>query len=148
MVDSLSISLSGLTAQQSRLAGSASNIANLRTEGPLPTRGSGASGAGAAEASGGAQVYRAVDVSQTSVTGPDGQGLGTRAVFKPSNPGFVAQFSPDSPFANQDGLVASPNVNIEGEVSRQIQGSAAYRASIAALKVQDEITREALNLSS
>lgn len=134
MVDSLSISLSGLQAQTLRLAGSASNVANLRTTGAL------------APQAGDRAAYQPVDTVQQALTGGDGQGQGTRAFFRPTNPAVTAEFQPDDPAANADGLVAAPNVSLERETVNQTQGLRAFQANLAAFRSADELTREVLNI--
>jgi len=87
-----------------------------------------------------------VQSGQQPLAGEGGQGGGTRAVFRPSSPGFVPEFQPDSPFANADGLVAAPDVNPVTTSVEQIQGLRAYQANLSALRVADQTQRDAINL--
>lgn len=135
MPNAITTALSGALAAQTRMAGSASNVANMRSTGALPGK-DGIIPAGAP------QPYQAVRTVQHSVAGPDGQGMGTRAYTRPANPAVVAELSPDSPFANEDGMIAAPNVDPAGERVEQIAAGAAYKAALSVIKTQDEMERE------
>lgn len=139
MADVTSIALSGAQAQAQRLLGSASNVANVRTTGPLP----GSAGATAAADAG--RPYQPVETVQSAVAGPDGQGMGTRAVFKPTAPAYIAEYQPDSADADADGMVAAPNVDLAGERVQQTVAQRAYEANLLVLKAQDRMQREAVN---
>lgn len=134
MVDAVSIALSGLQAQSRRIEGSASNVANLRSTGALNP------------AAGDRTAYQPVQTVQEAQVGAQGAGTGTRAFFRPSNPAVTAEYQPDDSSANADGLVATPNVNLEREVVDQSIGLRAFQANIKALQATDELTRELLNL--
>lgn len=136
MVDSLSISLSGMQAQIQRVAGSASNIANLRSTGALEP------------GPGDRAAFQPVETAQRPVTGPNGQGMGTRAYFRPSNPAVRAELQPEDPAADRAGLVAAPNVSIERETIRQAQGVRTFQANFLGLRAADELRREALNIKA
>jgi flagellar basal-body rod protein FlgC len=111
-----SIATSGLSAASLRVNVAASNIANVQTTGPLPASGSstsaGAGSSGIAPTSPAAYVPLRVDqVSQSSGSTPGG----TIATVSTVSPSFTAQSDPSAPFANQDGLVAAPNVDLGSE---------------------------------
>lgn len=94
----------------------ASNIANVQTTGPLPASGSstsaGAGSPGIAPTFPAAYVPLRVDqVSQSSGSTPGG----TIATVSTVSPSYTAQSDPSAPFANQDGLVAAPNVDLASE---------------------------------
>lgn len=136
-----SIALSGLLAQAQRIAGSASNVANARTTGARPDP------AGVIPENQPAP-YRPVDTVQQSVVGADGQGLGTSTTYQPRRPATVAEYSPDSAFADKNGLVDAPNVDLASEAIDQTIALRAYQANLKAFETADEMTREALNLTS
>ncbi len=112
--------LSSLFAQARSLAVSAANVANLRSVDYQPQR-----------------------VVQTS--GPEG---GVRAVTVPITPPSVQVYDPNNPAADQDGLVALPNVSLEEEFVVQMQAKAAYKANLAVLETQDEVLGELLDVVS
>jgi flagellar basal-body rod protein FlgC len=130
----LSIATSGLTAASLRADVAASNIANVRTTGPLPA--SGGSSTSAAVGSPGigptfpaAYVPLRVDqVSQSNGSTPGG----TIATVSTVSPSYTAQSDPNAPFANQNGLVAAPNVDLANEFA---QLAAAKYSFIANAKV-------------
>ncbi len=112
--------LSSLAAQVRSLAVSAANVANMRSADYVPQR-----------------------VVQTS--GPAG---GVRGEAAPISPPSILVYDPRNPAADQDGLVALPNVSLEEEFVVQIQAKLAYKANLAALKAQDEALGDLLDVVS
>lgn len=112
----------------------ASNIANVRTTGPLPASSGSSTSAGAGSLSIGptfpaAYVPLRVDqVSQSNGSTPGG----TLATVSTVSPSYTAQSDPGAPFANEDGLVAAPNVDLASEF---VQMAAAKYSFIANAKV-------------
>jgi flagellar basal-body rod protein FlgC len=137
-ISSTSIALSGALAQTQRLSGSASNVANIRSTGALPA-------ADGSVQPGQRPAYQPVATGQTSVTGANGQGQGTRVVSKPVTPAYIPEYQPDSPDANGQGLVAAPNVDITTESVDQVTSLRAFQANLATLRTQDEMERSAIN---
>lgn len=131
------IALSGALAQTQRLAGSANNVANARSTGTLPA----ADGTVPADKR---AAYRPVTAGQVAVTGPDGQGQGTRTVFRPSNPGYLPEYQPDSPDADAAGMVAAPAVDLPAERVDQMAALQAYKANLAVLRTEDEMQQALL----
>ena len=125
MVDAISTALSGLNAATKRVEASASNIANSTTAGTLQ---------------GENQAFSALTVSQSSLE----QG-GVRAEIIPKDPGIVESFSPNSPFANEDGIIGVPNVNLAEEAVNLQLAEVAYKANIQVLNTINEINDELLN---
>ena len=112
-----SIALSGMLAATQRLQVSARNVANVRSDGALPD----AQGNYSADAP---RPYTPLRVDQVDVaTG------GTRAVVTEVSPSYVATYDPSAPYANQDGMVAAPNVDLAEEVVQQLMASYAYAAN-------------------
>jgi len=138
MSDALSIAASGMKAQALRIEASASNVSNLRVTGTLPSAGT----------NGQPQAYAPIGVSQTSQATAGGEGTGTRAVFTPITPSWVAEVEVDSPYANGDGLVAAPNVDLAKEQINQIVASRAYEANASVIKTADDMTRDTLDIKT
>ncbi|MFN7113970.1 MAG: flagellar basal body rod protein FlgC [Alphaproteobacteria bacterium] len=137
MTDAVSIALSGLKAQQTRLAAGASNIANASTTGTVPAA---SPSAPASTASGGASVptassvYRPLNVNLTSLaTG------GVRADVTADPKGFSLVYDPSSPYANTEGMIAAPNVDLTREIVSLLEIKNSFKANIAVLKTQDEM---------
>src|SRR3954467_9940258 len=139
----LSIATSGLSAASLRVNVAASNIANVQTTGPLPT--SGGSSAPAVTGSiaptfPAAYVPLRVDqVSQSSGSTPGG----TVATVSTGSPSYTAQSDPSAPFANQDGLVAAPNVDLANEFAQLVTAKYSFIANAKVIQAYSE-TEDAL----
>ncbi len=132
MVAFLTSALSGLTAQAKRLEVSAANVANLSSRGVDPTR---------TEPDPLAFVPQRV-VHQSMPGG------GVRAETVAVSPPSTLAYRPGSPDADEDGLVARPNVSLEEEMVTQLQARRAYEANLATLKAEDRMLGELLDLLS
>jgi flagellar basal-body rod protein FlgC len=120
MSDASHIAASGLRAQTVRLAGVAQDTANLRSEGRP-----------GAEPGGVQAAYRPVETVQTPQ-----QGGGVKASLRPQPDGTRLRFAPGSPLANDEGLVATPNVSLEQQAAERIQAEAAYKANVKVIEAQ------------
>ena len=127
MIGAISTALTGMFAASKRVEASANNIAN-------------ASSAGSLDPNSPNQPYQALETIQTSNV--DG---GTSATNIPKNPGFVNAYAPDSPFANADGQVGVPNVDMAEEAVNLKLAEIAYKANISVLKTASEMSDELLN---
>lgn len=132
MVDSISISLSGLRAQSQKLGTTANNIANVSTVGIVPEEGNTST------------VYQgqAIDFRSIQV---DGEAAGVLAEAREDAYGYSVTYAPDSPYANVDGNIAVPNVDLTTEAVDLMTTELAYKANIAALKTADEMERALLD---
>src|SRR5262245_39548021 len=104
----LSIAASGMSAAMRRLEVSARNVANVMSDGPLPS-------ADAAVQAQYPAAYRAKRVDQVETAGG-----GTAAVVSDRAPATVATYNPGAPYADAAGMVASPNVDPADEAVQQI----------------------------
>lgn len=129
MSDAFSIALSGLHAASTRVATSASNIANAQT-------------VGAREGTEGPEAYTPVDVVQLSVGAETGDLHGTRPVVVERDPATTPVYQPDSPFADAQGLVEAPNVEYSTEIVNAQTAALTYKANLAVVKVANEMERE------
>lgn len=137
-IGSISTALSGALAQTQRLSGSANNVANQRSTGAIPA-------ADGSVRPGQAQAYQPQSLGQVPVTGPDGQGQGTRVVARPTTPAYIPEYQPDSQNADQNGLVAAPDVDPAAERVDQISSLRAFQANLAVIRTQDELERSAID---
>jgi flagellar basal-body rod protein FlgC len=128
----LSIATSGLVAASRRLEVSASNIANAQDTGPLPD---------APNAESFPPVYRAQRVDQVDVAGG-----GTVANVSTVSPGYVTQYDPSAPFADKDGLVAVPNVDLANEAVQQITARVEFAANARVIQVYSEMMKTLLDI--
>jgi flagellar basal-body rod protein FlgC len=132
MVNAISIALSGLHAAVKKLNAGASNIANMGTVGALddPDR----------------APYTPLETQQTALSLPDGEGAGvvshTRAKAQP----FTPAYDPDSPFANEEGLIGVPHVDLAEEAVNLKLAETSYKAGLATIKVAEEMSDELLGL--
>ncbi|WP_041748429.1 flagellar basal body rod protein FlgC [Bradyrhizobium cosmicum] len=140
-----SIATSGLSAASLRVNVAASNIANANTTGPLPATG-GSSTSAAAGSPGIAPTFPAAyvplrvdQVSQSSGSAPGG----TVATVSTVSPSYTAQSDPSAPFANQDGLVAAPNVDLANEFAQLATAKYSFIANAKVIQAYAE-TEEAL----
>lgn len=127
----LSISASGMTAAATRLEASASNIANAQSAGPLP------------DADGNSTAYQPVTATQSDVRGG---GVSAR-LTRVSDP-YVTTSDPTSPDANEDGLVAAPNVDMAGEMVNVLTARMSYEASAKTMKVANDMMKTTLDAFS
>src|ERR1700761_5893100 len=146
-MSTLSIATSGLAAAGTRLNVAASNIANVLTTGSLPaTGGAGASGSGANSASGASNlpaVYVPLQVNQVGQSSG-----GTVATVSTVSPGFVAQSDPGAPFADQDGLVAAPNVDPASEFVQLATAKYSFAANAKVIQAASDMTKSLLDITA
>ncbi len=125
MVDAISTALSGLNAASNRIEASASNIANSTTTSALDDE----------------NAAPALTTAQSAE-----ENGGVRSQIIPKDPGIVERFAPNSPFANEDGVVGAPNVNLAEEAVNLKLAETAYRANIATIKTANEISEALLDI--
>jgi flagellar basal-body rod protein FlgC len=147
----LSIATSGLSAASLRVSVAASNIANVLTTGPLPaTGGSSPSGVGAGNSSNNSNFpaafvpLRVNQVDQTSGATPGG----TVATVSTVSPSFVAQSDPTAPFANQDGLVAAPNVDLASEFLQLLIAKESFAANAKVIQAFNNTAKSLLDITA
>ncbi len=131
MVNTISIALSGLNSSVQRLNASASNIANLNTTGSLEE--------------GGQAPYSALTTTTSSIA-INGETAGVRTNVIPKNTPFVPAYSPDSPFANEEGLIGVPNINLAEEIVNSKLAELSYKANIQTIRIQQDLNDELLSV--
>jgi flagellar basal-body rod protein FlgC len=148
-MSTLSIATSGLSAASLRLDVAASNIANALTTGPLPaTGGSGTSG-GTGNSSNNTNfpaAYVPLQVNQIDQSSGSTPG-GTIATVSAVSPSFVAQFDPSAPFANQDGLVAAPNVDLASQFVQLLTAKYEFAANAKVIRAYSDTTKSLLDIT-
>ncbi|MBI5129302.1 MAG: flagellar biosynthesis protein FlgC [Rhodopseudomonas palustris] len=131
-----SIAVSGLNAATRRIEVSASNVANQQSTGALPA-------AGGSVPAGAPQAYKPLQVNQTAAAGG-----GTQTSVTTTSPSTVAISDPQAPFANQDGLVAAPNVDLAQELIGQLVAKYSYTANLATLKADRDMSKALLDATA
>ncbi|WP_018315881.1 flagellar basal body rod protein FlgC [Bradyrhizobium sp. WSM2793] len=141
-----SIATSGLSVASLRVNVAASNIANVQTTGPLP--GSGGSSPSAVTGSPGiAPTFPAAYVP-LRVDQVDQTPGGTIAKVSTVSPSYTAQSDPSAPFANQDGLVAAPNVDIASEFVQLAAAKYSFIANAKVIQAYAETTESLLDITT
>jgi len=130
------IALSGMDAAARRLDVSASNIANVSTTGALPD-------ATGAVPSGAPRAYDPLELVQTASAGG-----GVQTSVKTVTPATTAVSDPQAPFANQDGLVAAPNVDLAQEMVNQLIASYSFAANATVMKADDRMSKTLLDVTA
>ena len=130
------IALSGLNAASRRLQVSASNVANSQTTGALPN-------ADGTVPAGAPRAYAPLELVQTASAGG-----GTQATVTTATPSTTAISDPQAPFANQNGLVAAPNVDLSQELVGQLIASYSFAANATVMKADDRMTKTLLNITA
>jgi flagellar basal-body rod protein FlgC len=130
------IALSGLNAASRRLQVSASNVANAQSTGALPN-------ADGTVPAGSPQAYTPLEVVQTaSASG------GVQTSVATVTPSTIAAFDPQASFANPDGLVAAPNVDLAQQFVGQLLASYSYAANALVLKADDRMNQSLLDITT
>ena len=144
-MSTLSIATSGLSAASLRLDVAANNIANALTTGPLPApSGSGAPGGGSSSNNSNLPaVYVPLQVNQAAQSSG-----GTVATVSAVSPGFSAQSDPGAWFANQDGLVAAPNVDLASQFVQLLTAKYAFAANAKVVQSYADTTRSLLDITA
>ncbi len=131
MLDGISSALSGLAAASHRVETSASNVANINSNGSIP-----ASDAGQKR-----DPYLPVRVEQSS-TAEGGTTTSDRYVRPP----YIPVFDTGSAFANSDGQTAAPNVDISAEVTDQAGAGQNAQANLKSVQTISDLVKKLYDL--
>lgn len=123
MISAINIALSGLESATQKLNTSAANIANLQTAGSLEP--------------GKQAPYTPVTTIQKTT---DNGGVSTQVI--PKNDPFTPVYSPDSPFANAEGVIGVPNVDLAEEAVNMMIAKTTYKANLASIQTASDMSKE------
>lgn len=126
------IAVSGLKVANLRLQVAASNIANSLSIGPLPD---------AANAEDFPAAYSALRVNQT-----DAAGGGTSATVATITPATV--YEPTAPFADDNGMVAGPNVDLANELVQLLVARYTFAANAQVIRADAQMSASLLNITA
>jgi flagellar basal-body rod protein FlgC len=126
------IALTGLNTASTRLQVSASNLVNMDDSAPMP----------------GSGVPGPAPFVPTRVETISLGANGVQAQLSAAQPGTVPAYQPDSPYADGQGMVAAPDVDLAGELVEQMLAMQQYRASAALIAVDDRMQKATLDLLS
>jgi flagellar basal-body rod protein FlgC len=135
MADAMTIAASGMQAATLALASVASNVANADTTGPVPT-----TPPSQAVAQTPGSVYQPTVAVQSTTS--DG---GVAASLQPSLPGYNLSYDPQAPYANMQGMIASPNVDLASQVVDQISAVNDFRANLAVFRTASQMYKSLLD---
>lgn len=125
MINAIGIALSGLNSASQKVNAAAANIANAFTSGSLEE--------------GGQEPYTPRDVVQIS---QDGGGVLAQTVER--DPAYVTAYDPDSPFANAQGYIGAPNVDLATEIVTMKLAEISYKANLGTIKTSKAMFDELL----
>ncbi len=128
MNNTLNIALTGLESATRRVTASASNIANVTTAGSLQNNEN--------------APYTPLTTSSSTL---ENGGVSTRIVERTSDR-FTPVYSPDSPFADDQGIIGVPNVNLTEEAVNLTIAETQYRASAQIIETTAELSDELLSI--
>ena len=128
------IAVSGLNVASLRLQVAASNIANSLSDGPLP---------GTPNPENSPPAYTPLRLDQTDVV----EG-GTRATVSAVSPATVSAFDPTAPFANGDGFVASPNLDLASQIIQVLIARTNYAANAQVFRTDAQMSSALLNITA
>ena len=128
------IALSGLKVASLRLQVAASNIANSLSTGPLPD---------AANAENFSAAYSALRVNQTDVVG-----AGTSAAVTTTTSATVSSYEPTAPFADSNGMVAGPNVDLANELIQLLVARYTFAANAQVIRADAQMSASLLNITA
>jgi flagellar basal-body rod protein FlgC len=131
----LAIAASGMAAATRRLEVSASNIANMSDTGPLP-------GANAPNAAGYPPAYAPLRVDQIDVAG------GTATTVTTVSPSYVPSYDPSAPYADKNGMVAAPNVDLANEFVQQVTARYAFALNAKVMQTESEMMKALLDIKT
>ncbi|HSV25266.1 MAG TPA: flagellar basal body rod C-terminal domain-containing protein, partial [Xanthobacteraceae bacterium] len=124
------IAVSGLNVATLRLDVAASNIANALSDGPLP---------GAGNVENFPAAYTPLRVNQTDV-------VGTSATVSAVSPATVPAHDPGAPFADSNGMVASPNVDLANELVQLLIARYTFAANAQVIRADAQMSAALLNV--
>jgi flagellar basal-body rod protein FlgC len=124
MIGAISNALSGLMAASKRAEASAGNIANVTTAGSLDPNSPN-------------KPYTPVTTVQKAT-----QSGGVLAENRPRENGIVAAYDPNSPFANEQGLIGVPAVDLAEESVNLKLAELTYKANIRVLETAQDMAKQ------
>jgi flagellar basal-body rod protein FlgC len=132
----LSIAASGMSAATRRLEVAARNIANANSAGPLPS-------ADPSVIASHPPAYVAQRVDQVEIAGG-----GTRAIVSRESPGTVAVYDPEAPYADADGMVAKPDVDLAEEAVELVSARISFAMNAYVMRAYDRMMKSLLDIKT
>ena len=137
MISAMRPAITGLKAATTSLAVSASNIVNMRDSGNLANAQVSAADRvrqNAGQPKPTEDLYRPLRTDNVTIASG-----GVRAVVQQTDPPHVAEYDPSDPNADEDGLVARPNVDLAAELVSMRQAKTMYSANLKVIRTADDM---------
>ena len=128
------IAVSGLNVASLRLQVAASNIANALSDGPLP---------GTPNPENFPPAYSALRVNQSDLVSG-----GTTATVTAVTPATVSSYDPTAAFADTDGMVERPNVDLASEFVQLLIARYTFAANARVIRADAQMSTALLNISA
>ncbi len=122
----MGIALTGLNSASMRLNASAANIANFMTSGSLEP--------------GGQSPY----IPRDAVAKAQGETGGVQTEIINRDPAFTPAYDPNSPFANDQGYIGVPNVDLATEIVNMKLAEISYKANLKTIQTSRDMFGELL----
>ena len=126
MIKAIGIAITGLDAAAKKISAGASNIANLQTTGSLSKDGK--------------APYTPLNTTQTASP------TGVSTNFTPKNNPFTPAYDPDSPYADENGYIGVPNVDLAEEAVNLSLAKLSYKANLEVIKTAESMSDELLDM--
>lgn len=134
MFSAFDISVSGLVAQRARLNAISSNLANMSTQ---------VNEAGENKPYQPRFVVFETDENVRGVHG--GVGVKVKSV-ETENVEPLLKYEPQSPLANEQGMVAYPNINMTREFVDALEATRAYEANVGVMEVSRDLNQQTMRI--
>lgn len=125
---------SGMSAQNTRLNTTASNLANSETVSPTQE-----------EAYRARQPVFAAMMKSMYSSSPESVGVQVRGVVESDTP-VQMRYAPDNPMANEDGYVYQSNVNMVDEMVNMISASRSYQNNVEVVNTSKQLLLATLRM--
>jgi flagellar basal-body rod protein FlgC len=135
MSDAMTIAASGMRAAGLALSAVASNVANANTSGPVPN-----TPPTQPVPQTGNSVYQPVAATQSVLPGG-----GVTASLQASVPGYTQAYDPQAPYANAQGMIATPNIDMATQMVSQMQAAESFRANLAVYRTASKMDQTLLD---
>ncbi|HOJ58910.1 MAG TPA: flagellar basal body rod protein FlgC [bacterium] len=144
---SFSISASGMTAQRIRMDVIANNIANANTM--VTAEGTPYRRREVILEAPGRTFAESMSTARRRLNRVIGSGVTVQKIVEDRSPmAFTQVYDPGHPFADGNGMVLRPNVNVTVEMVNMIDASRAYEANITAFNSYKQMAQKALQIGS
>ncbi len=142
---SYGICSSGMTAQRIRMDVISNNIANANTM--VTAEGSPYRRREVVFEATGKNFAESLSTARRRLNRTIGSGVKVQKIIEDqSEQAFIKVYDPGHPFADPDGMVLRPNINVTMEMVNMIDASRAYEANVTALNAYKQMEQRALQI--